>query len=132
MRSLVKTEDDTSVAGTPPPGPLERILRRSGRHRHADGAVAVLLALADILLVVAILVLGSDGIFTAGWMGDPGMMDSTGQSFQDDCVTFLLRCEAVTVGLAVTCRLWLTAATQFALLTTGAIFIGSLATYWNP
>jgi hypothetical protein len=86
----------------------------------------------DVLLVAGILVLGTDGIFTEDWLGYPGMMDATGATYQHDSVLFLYKVEAVTVGLAVACRLWITAGTQLVLLTSGALFIGSLSTYWNP
>lgn len=114
------------------PSPLRRVLHRSPRHRAADVAVAATLALVDLLLVAAVLVLGSDGVFTEDWLGYPGPMDPTGATYQAGAVRFLCRLEAVTVGLALACRLWTTAGVQLALLTTGALFIGSLSTYWSP
>jgi hypothetical protein len=114
------------------PGLLRRLMRRSHRHQTVDRAVTGLLICVDVLLVGGILLLGSDGIFTEDWLGYPGMMDSTGAGYQRDCVMFLYRLEAVTVGLTVACRLWITAGTQLVLLTSGALFIGSLSTYWNP
>lgn len=86
----------------------------------------------DVLLFGAVLLLGSDGVFTEDWLGYPGPMDSTAVSYRYDCVMFLCRLEAVTVGLAVTFRLWTAAATQLVLLTASAAFIASLSTYWNP
>ncbi|MGX9888024.1 hypothetical protein [Streptomyces sp. NPDC002276] len=44
----------------------------------------------------------------------------------------LCRVEAVTVALAIACRLWITAAAQLVVLTSAAVFVASLATYWNP
>ncbi|WP_371667793.1 hypothetical protein OG985_09215 [Streptomyces sp. NBC_00289] len=127
----MKTED-TSVAGGPPPGLLRRLLRRSWRHRQADGALTAVFVIADLLLVGAILLLGTEGVFTEDWLGYPGMMDPNGATYQPGCVRFLWRVEAVTVGMAVAWRLWTAAATQLVLLTAGAAFIGSLSTYWNP
>ncbi|MFD4552932.1 hypothetical protein ACFWP5_01170 [Streptomyces sp. NPDC058469] len=117
---------------TPADGFPQRVLRRSRAHRRADAIACGLLVGLDVLLVAVILLLGSDGIFTADWMGHPGMMDSTGASYQYDCVVFLCRVEAVTVALAIACRLWTTAATQLVVLTASAAFIASLSTYWNP
>jgi hypothetical protein len=107
-------------------------MKRSDRHEAVDCAVSGLLLAVALLLVVAILAMGSDGIFTEDWMGYAGMMDPAGETFQNNSVWFLVRTEAVTVGLAVACRLWITAGTQFVALTAGAVFIGSLSTYWNP
>jgi hypothetical protein len=131
MRSSAQTEN-TSGAGSPPPGLLQRLLRRSWRHRQADGALTAVFVVADLLLVGAILLLGTEGVFTEDWLGYPGMMDPNGAAYQPSCVRFLWRVEAVTVGMAVAWRLWTAAATQLVLLTAGAIFIGSLSTYWNP
>ena len=120
------TDDDT-----PRPGPLHSLPRRSRRHQNVDCAVTGLLIAVDVLLVAGILLLGSEGIFTEDWMGYPGMMDPTGASYQHDSVLFLYKLEAVTVGLAVACRLWITAGTQLVLLTSAALFVGSLSTYWT-
>ncbi|MDN0197661.1 hypothetical protein [Streptomyces sp. S.PNR 29] len=106
--------------------------KRSDRHKAVDCAVSGLLLAVDLLLVVAILVLGSEGVFTEDWMGYPGMTDPAGETFQHSAVWFLITAEAVTVGLAVACRLWITAGTQLVALTAGSVFIGSLSTYWNP
>ncbi|MCT9078246.1 hypothetical protein [Streptomyces fulvoviolaceus] len=111
---------------------LRRVLRRPEQRRGVDLAVATVLALVDVVLFGVILLLGSDGVFTEDWLGYPGPMDSTSASYQYDCVMFLCRLEAVTVGLAVTFRLWTAAATQLVLLTASAAFIASLSTYWNP
>jgi hypothetical protein len=121
------TDQDTPAAGFP-----QRVLRRSRAHRRADAITCGVLVGLDVLLVAVILLLGSDGIFTADWMGYAGVMDSTAASYQYDCVVFLCRAEAVTVALAITCRLWTTAATQLVVLTSSAVFIASLSTYWNP
>lgn len=118
--------------GTPAAGFPQRVLRRSRTHRRADAIACGLLAGLDVLLVALILLLGSEGIFTEDWMGYAGIMDSTGTSYQYHCVVFLCRVEAVTVALAITCRLWTTAATQLVVLTSSAVFIASLSTYWNP
>ena len=118
--------------GTPIDGFPQRVLHRSRPHRRADAIACGLLVGVDVLLVALILVLGSEGVFTADWMGDSGMMDATAASYQYDCVVFLCRVEAVTVALAITCRLWTTAATQLVVLTSSAVFIASLSTYWNP
>ncbi|MET7458207.1 hypothetical protein ABZT03_41530 [Streptomyces sp. NPDC005574] len=131
MSGFVRTEDP-SGSGPSAPGPLQRLLRRSRRHRQADGAVTAAFVVADLLLVTAILLLGTEGVFTEDWLGYPGMMDPNGASYQRSCVLFLWRVEAVTVGVAVACRLWTAAVTQLVLLTAGAAFIGSLSTYWNP
>jgi hypothetical protein len=119
-------------ADTPRPGLPGRLLRRSRRHQNVDCAVTGLLIAMDVLLVAGILLLGSDGIFTEDWMGYPGMMDPTGATYQQDSVMFLCKLAAVTVGSAVACRLWITAGTQLVLLTSAALFVGSLSTYWNP
>jgi hypothetical protein len=94
--------------------------------------VTGLLIAVDLLLVGGILLFGSDGIFTEDWMGYPGPMDPMGAGYQHGSVMLLCKLEAVTVGLAVACRLWITAGTQLVLLTSGALFIASLSTYWNP
>jgi len=117
---------------TPRPGPPGRLPRRSHRHQNVDHAVTGLLIAVDLLLVAGILLLGSDGIFTEDWMGYPGPMDPAGAGYQHGSVMFLCRLEAVTVGLAVACRLWTAAGTQLVLLTSGALFVASLSTYWNP
>lgn len=70
--------------------------------------------------------LGSEGVFTEDWMGHPGPMDPTGATYQAGAVRFLLGFEAVTVGLALAFRLWTTVGAQLVLLSTGALFIGSL------
>ncbi|MFG2374027.1 hypothetical protein ACGFY9_21435 [Streptomyces sp. NPDC048504] len=121
------TDRSTPVARFP-----QRVLRRSRAHRRADAIACGLLAGLDVLLVALILLLGSDGVFTADWMGYAGMMDSTAASYQYHCVVFLCRVEAVTVALAIACRLWTTAATQLVVLTSAAAFVASLPTYWNP
>ncbi|WP_327399455.1 hypothetical protein OG194_04175 [Streptomyces sp. NBC_01288] len=121
------TDQDTPAAGFP-----QRVLRRSRAHRRVDGVARGVLVGLDVLLVAVILLLGSDGIFTADWMGYAGVMNSTAASYQYDCVVFLCRVEAVTVALAIACRLWTTAATQLVVLTSSAVFIASLPTYWNP
>ncbi|MEV0470172.1 hypothetical protein [Streptomyces prunicolor] len=118
--------------GTPATGFPQRVLHRSRPHRRADAIARGLLVGVDVLLVALILVLGSEGVFTADWMGDSGMMDATAASYQHDCVVFLCRVEAVTVALAIACRLWTTAVTQLVVLTSAAVFIASLSTYWNP
>ncbi|MGW3284858.1 hypothetical protein ACWDR3_09460 [Streptomyces sp. NPDC001002] len=110
----------------------QRILRRSPEHRRSDGITCALFVTLDLLLVAGILLLGTEGVFTEDWMPYPGMMDSTGFSYQHDCVLFLYRVEAVTVGLAIACRLWITAGAQLVVLTSAAAFIASLSTYWNP
>ncbi|MFI6402076.1 hypothetical protein [Streptomyces sp. NPDC050548] len=110
----------------------QRVLRRSPAHRRADAIACALFVGLDVLLVALILLLGSDGIFTEDWMGYAGVMDSTGASYQYDCVVFLCRVEAVTVALAIACRLWTTAVAQLVVLTSAAVFVASLATYWNP
>jgi hypothetical protein len=109
-----------------------RLLRRSPEHRRADGITCALLITLDVLLVAGILLLGTEGIFTEDWMPYPGMMDATAFSYQHDCVVFLCRVEAVTVGLAIACRLWITAGAQLVVLTSAAAFVASLSTYWNP
>ncbi|WP_329262985.1 hypothetical protein OG223_46710 [Streptomyces sp. NBC_01478] len=117
---------------TPVDGFPQRVLRRSRARRQADAIACGLLVGVDVLLVALILVLGSDGVFTADWMGDSGMMDATAGSYQYDCVVFLCRVEAVTVALAIACRLWTTAVAQLVVLTSAAVFVASLSTYWNP
>lgn len=124
--------DTSTDTDTERPGLLPRLLRRSRRHQTVDCVATGLLIAVDVLLVGGILLFGSDGIFTADWMGYPGPMDPTGAGYQHGSVMFLCKLEAVTVGLAVACRLWITAGTQLVLLTSGALFIGSLSTYWNP
>ncbi|MBK3573348.1 hypothetical protein JHN63_05830 [Streptomyces sp. MBT65] len=121
------TDRSTPVDGFP-----QRVLRRSRAHRRADAIACGLLVGLDIFLVALILLLGSDGVFTEDWMGYAGMMDSTAASYQYHCVVFLCRAEAVTVALAIACRLWTTAAAQLVVLTSAAVFVASLATYWNP
>lgn len=116
----------------PAQSPLRRVLHRSPRHRAADIGVTAVLVLLDLLLIAAVLVLGSEGVFTEDWLGYPGPVDSTAAGYQAGAVRFLCRLEAVTVGLALACRLWTAAGVQLALLTTGALFIGSLSTYWSP
>lgn len=118
--------------GIPAAGFPQRVLRRSRTHRQADAVVCALLVGLDVLFVAAILALGGDGVFTEGWMGYPGPADYTALSYQYDCVMFLCRVEAVTVALAIACRLWTTAVTQLVVLTSAAAFIASLSTYWNP
>ncbi len=107
------------------------MLTRTLEHRHADFATAAVLALLDLLLVAGQLVLGMDGIFTADWMGYPGPMHPEGAGYQAGVVQFTGWACAVTVGLAVLCRGWATAATQLVLLGGGALFLGSLPTYWS-
>ncbi|WP_234045339.1 hypothetical protein [Streptomyces adelaidensis] len=60
------------------------------------------------------------------------MMDQDGASYQHNSVVFLYQLAVGSAGLALLCRLWLTAAAQLVVLNFGAGFIGSLATYWNP
>ncbi|MFJ9242032.1 hypothetical protein [Streptomyces sp. NPDC101776] len=121
------TDRGTRVDGFP-----QRLLRRSRAHRKADAVTCALFVGLDVLLVALILLLGSEGIFTEDWMGYAGIMDSTGASYQYGCVVFLCRAEAVTVALAIACRLWTTAAAQLVVLTSAAVFVASLSTYWNP
>ncbi|SEC66247.1 hypothetical protein SAMN05216489_01302 [Streptomyces sp. 3213] len=110
----------------------QRLLRRSPAHRRADAIACALLVGLDALLVALILLLGSDGIFTEDWTGYAGVMDSTGASYPYHCVVLLCRVEAVTVALAIACRLWITASAQVVVLTSAAVLVASLATYWNP
>jgi hypothetical protein len=112
--------------------PLRRVLHRSPRHRATDFRVTAVLVVLDLLLIAAVLALGGEGVFTEDWLGYPGPVDSTAAGYQAGAVRFLYRLEAVTVGLALACRLWTTAGVQLTLLTTGALFIGSLSTYWTP
>ncbi|MFJ6080337.1 hypothetical protein ACIQI8_02960 [Streptomyces sp. NPDC092369] len=121
------TDQDTAAARF-----SRRVLRRSPEHRRTDGITCALLVAVDLLLVSAILLLGTEGVFTEDWMPYPGMMDSRAFSYQYDSVMFLCRAEAVTVGLAIACRLWITAGAQLVVLTSAAAFVASLSTYWNP
>ncbi|WP_345554109.1 hypothetical protein [Streptomyces lannensis] len=107
------------------------MLERTRQHQHADFAAASVLALLDLLLVSAFLVLGMDGIWTADWMGYPGPMDSTGASYQGDVVSFLAWACAITVLLAVVLRSWASMVVQLVLLGGGALFLASLPTYWS-
>lgn len=116
----------------PEAGFVRRVLCRSPEHRRTDGVLCALLVGLDVLFVAAILMLGADGVFTEDWMGYPGPEDSTALSYQYDCVMFLCRVEAVTVALAIACRLWTTAVAQLVVLTSAAVFIASLSTYGNP
>lgn len=76
--------------------------------------------------------IGIDGVFTEDWLPYPGMMAPEGETYQQDSVAFLHRLAAGGVGLALVCRLWLTAVVHLVVLYLGAGFIGSLSTYWNP
>ncbi|MGW0776244.1 hypothetical protein ACWD01_21915 [Streptomyces sp. NPDC002835] len=107
------------------------MLSRTVEHRHADFAAAAVMALLDLLLVGGQLALGMDGIFTADWMGYPGPMHPEGATYQAGVVEFTTWACAVTVGLALVCRGWATAATQVVLLGGGALYLGSLPTYWS-
>ncbi|MDX3672196.1 hypothetical protein PV733_45235 [Streptomyces europaeiscabiei] len=113
-------------------GRIQRFLERSKRHRRADVGVAVVMVAVDLVVLGWVLMLGTEGVFTEDWLPYPGMMAPDGASYQHDSVVFLYRLAAGTVGLALVCRLWLTAAAQLVVLNFGAGFIGSLSTYWNP
>lgn len=63
-------------------------------------ALAVTAFLADLWFVSLAVVFGSDGIFTEGRMGYPGMMDPTGQSYQADVVDALRTTAWWTFGTA--------------------------------
>ncbi|WP_338899797.1 hypothetical protein WBG99_32660 [Streptomyces sp. TG1A-60] len=111
---------------------VRRFLERSEGHQRADIRVAVLLVVVDLIVISWVLMLGTEGVFTEDWLPYPGMMAPEGASYQHDSVVFLYQLAAGTVGLALVCRLWLTAAAQLVVLNFGAGFIGSLSTYWNP
>ncbi|MER6155319.1 hypothetical protein ABT147_07195 [Streptomyces sp. NPDC001868] len=113
-------------------GRVQRFLVRSERHRRADIGVAVVLGAMDLVVIGSVLMLGTEGVFTEDWLPYPGMMAPEGETYQQDSVAFLQRLAAGGVGLALLCRLWLTAVVHLVVLTVGAGFIGSLSTYWNP
>jgi hypothetical protein len=113
-------------------GRVQRFLVRSQRHQRADIGAAVLLGAVDLVVIGWVLMLGTEGVFTEDWLPYPGMMAPGGETYQQDCVAFLHRLAIGGVGLALICRLWLTAVVHLVVLNSGAGFTGSLSTYWNP
>ncbi|WP_327731133.1 hypothetical protein OG250_40950 [Streptomyces sp. NBC_00487] len=113
-------------------GRVQRFLVRSERHQRADIGAAVVLGAVDLVVIGWVLILGTEGVFTEDWLPYPGMTAPDGETYQQDSVAFLYRLAVGGVGLALVCRLWLTAVVHLVVLNFGAGFIGSLSTYWNP
>ncbi|MFI6369903.1 hypothetical protein [Streptomyces sp. NPDC050546] len=96
-----------------------------------DVALAVTALLADLWLVSAAIVLGTEGIFTEDWMGYPGMADSTGRGYQAEAVSVLRSIAWWTFGIAALGRCWITAGVQLCLLPLAAWWIGTFDTYFT-
>lgn len=111
--------------------PALRLLAPTPAYRRFDVALAVTALLADLWFVSSAVVLGSDGIFTEDWMGYPGMMDPTGQSYQADVVHALRTTAWWTFGTAALWRCWITAGVQLCVLPSAAWWIGSFDTYYR-
>ncbi|MDW4904147.1 hypothetical protein RB628_02035 [Streptomyces sp. ADMS] len=113
-------------------GPLAvRVLVPTPAYLRLDVAFTVLALLVDLWLVSAVIVFGSDGVFTEDWMGYPGMTDPEGQGFQAGAVSALRTTAWWTSGAAVLCRCWTTAAAQVCVLPPAAWWIGSFDTYYT-
>lgn len=108
-----------------------RLLFPTPAYLRLDRIATLCLVLFDLWVVSLILLLGQDGIFTEDWMGSPGMMDSTGASFQDDAVHGLLTVMGWTCGVTVLFRWWTAAVTQLCLLSATAWWIASFETWWS-
>ncbi len=107
-----------------------RLLVPTPAYLRFDKTLAVLALLADLWLVSAAVVFGSDGVFTEDWMGHPGMMDPTGQGYQAGVVGLLRTTAWWTFGIAALCRCWITAGVQVCVLPLAAWWVGSFATYY--
>ncbi len=59
--------------------PCARLLLPTPAYLRFDKALAVAALLADLWLLSGIVLFGTEGIFTEGWMGYPGMMDPRGR-----------------------------------------------------
>ncbi|MFF1719595.1 hypothetical protein [Streptomyces sviceus] len=111
--------------------PAVRLLVPTPAYRRFDVALAVTALLADLWFISLVVVFGSDGIFTEGWMGYPGMMDPAGQTYQADVVNALRTTSWWTLGTAALCRCWITAVVQLCVLPLAAWWIGSFDTYYH-
>jgi hypothetical protein len=111
--------------------PAVRLLAPTPAYRRFDVTLAVTAFLADLWFISLAVVFGSDGIFTEGWMGYPGMMDPTGQSYQADVVDALRTTAWWTFGTAALARCWITAAVQVCVLPLAAWWTGSFDTYYT-
>ncbi|MGW6914692.1 hypothetical protein ACWGB8_12885 [Kitasatospora sp. NPDC054939] len=57
-------------------------LKRTKDHRTADLVATFFLACSDLLIICYYLFFGADGVWTADWMGYPGMANPDGASYQ--------------------------------------------------
>lgn len=108
-----------------------RVLVPTPAYLRFDVALTVLALLVDLWFVSAVIVFGSDGIFTEDWMGYPGMTDPEGQGYQAQAVSALRTMAWWTSGIAVLCRCWITAGVQVCVLPSAASWIGSFDTYYT-
>ncbi|MFD6985872.1 hypothetical protein ACFWAX_35080 [Streptomyces sp. NPDC059956] len=111
--------------------PFARLLLPAPAYLRFDRTLAVAVLLADLWLVSAVVVSGSEGVFTEEWLGYPGMMDPAGQGYQAGAVDLLRTAALWSASAAILGRCWTTAAVQLSVLPLSALWIASFDTYYN-
>lgn len=119
------------AVGTGEGQPFVRLLLPAPAYLRFDRTLAVAVLLADLWLVSAVVVIGTEGIFTEDWLGYPGMMDPGGQDYQAGAVDLLRTTALWSASAAVLGRCWTVAAVQLSVLPLSALWIASFDTYYN-
>lgn len=111
--------------------PFVRLLLPAPVYLRFDKTLAVTVLLADLWLVSAVVVMGTEGIFTEEWLGYSGMMNPGGQGYQAGAVDLLRTTALWSASAAILGRCWTTAAVQLSVLPLSALWIASFDTYYN-
>ncbi|MEU8775537.1 hypothetical protein [Streptomyces sp. NPDC048606] len=111
--------------------PLVRLVRPTPAYLRFDRTLAVVVLLVDLWLLSAVIMFGSDGVFTEEWLGYPGMMDPGGQGYQEESVHLLYATAWWSASVAVLARCWTTAVVQLSVLPLSALWVASFDTYYR-